>query len=147
MASAVLKSLLIGGLIFAAFDGTRSACAQQTAAQPAGDAKSPEGQPLIQAAAKRIAEYKTISSRLRVRTDLMGQPLVGSGVYAQLASSAGLLVRMELAIQAGEQATSVRQISDGRDLWEHWRMAGVERVNHIDLRAVEAAIKLSLIHI
>lgn len=99
------------------------------------------GQQLMCDAAHRTAQHVTIESRLRIRTDLMGQPLVGSGEYAQLRSSAGLLLRMELAIQAGEQATSVKQISDGRDLWEHWRMAGTERVNHVDLRRVENALK------
>lgn len=99
------------------------------------------GQQLMRAAAQRTAQHATIESRLRVRTDLMGQPLVGSGEYAQLRSSAGLLLRMELAIQAGEQAASVTQISDGRDLWEHWRMAGTERVNHVDLQRVENAVK------
>ena len=129
------------GCVVVTLGAANNANAQQAEAQPAIAAESQNGQQLVQVAAKRIAEYKTVASRLRVRTHLMGQQLVGSGEYAQLESSAGLLVRMELAIQAGEQATSVRQISDGRDLWEHWRMAGVERVNHIDLRAVEEAIK------
>jgi hypothetical protein len=73
----------------------------------------------------------------------MGQPLIGSGRYAQFKSSAGLLLRLELAIQAGEQATSVKQVSDGRDLYEHWRIAGKEQVNHVDLRRVAAAISRS----
>ena len=116
----------------------------ETASSEISEFKSPnpgDGQQLMRAAAQRTAQHVTIESQLRVRTDLMGQPLVGSGEYAQLRSSAGLLLRMELAIQAGEQATSVKQISDGRDLWEHWRMAGAERVNHIDLRRVEQALQ------
>lgn len=101
----------------------------------------PDGAELVRYAAGQIAKHPTIESRLRVRTDLMGQPLVGSGEYAQLSSSAGLLLRLELSIQAGEQATSVKQISDGRDLWEHWISGEQQRVNHIDLRRVERTVK------
>ena len=111
---------------------------------PCTEAQQPpfaNGQTLIQDAAKRTAQHITIESKLRIRTDLMGQPLVGSGEYAQLRSSSGLLLRMELAIQAGAQATSVKQISDGRDLWEHWRIGETERLNHVDIRRVDDAIK------
>lgn len=111
------------------------------AAQEPADRRLPGGQALVYRAAEKTAEHVTIESRLRVRTDLLGQPLVGSGGYAQLRSSSGLLLRMELAIQAGEQATSVKQVSDGRDLWEHWRIGETERVNHVDLRRVQAAIE------
>jgi len=104
-------------------------------------ANAPDGAELVRHATVKIAQHSTIESRLRVRTDLMGQPLVGSGEYAQLNSSAGLLLRLELSIQAGEQATSVRQISDGRDLWEHWVIGDQQRVNHIDLRRVERTVK------
>lgn len=95
---------------------------------------------LVRRAASQTAKHVTIESRLRVRTDLLGQPLVGSGEYAQLESSGGVLLRMELAIQAGEQATSVKQLSDGRHLWEHWRIGDSERVNHVDLRRVRKAL-------
>lgn len=103
----------------------------------------PSGQALLHAAARQTAEHITIESKLRVRTDLMGQPLIGSGEYAQLRSSSGLLLRLELTIQAGEQATTVRQISDGRDLWEHWRIGEAERLNHVDMRRVDDAISRS----
>lgn len=107
---------------------------------PAASGNTTSGATVVKNAVQKIAQHLTISSRLRVRTDLMGQPLVGSGEYAQLRSSAGLLLRMELAIQAGQQATSVKQISDGRDLWEHWRIGKTERLNHVDLDAVNDAV-------
>lgn len=118
-----------------------AANAPQQAPQPTS--RVPEGQALVLNAARQTAAHATIESKLRVRTDLLGQPLVGSGEYAQLRSSAGMLLRMELGIQAGEQATSVKQISDGRDLWEHWRIGTSERLNHVDLRRVAEAIKQS----
>lgn len=119
-------------------------CSTQTTqgfGQEAISSNPSDGQTLIQRAAATTAQHVTIESRLRVRTDLMGQPLVGSGGYAQLRSSVGLLLRMELAIQTGEQATSVKQVSDGRDLWEHWRIGETERLNHVDLRRVQNAVK------
>ena len=47
---------------------------------------------------------------------------------------------MELSIQAGQQTTSIKQISNGQSLWEHWRIGDKERVNHIDLRRVERTL-------
>ena len=92
------------------------------------------GQTLIRDAVRVMSEHRTIQARLRVRTDLLGQPLIGSGSYAQLASNVGPLLRLELAIQAGEQATSVKQVSDGSVMWESWRIGGSTKLNRIDLR-------------
>lgn len=99
------------------------------------------GQRVLESAIHKLEMCRTIESKMRVRTDMLGQPLVGSGTYAQLQSSGGLLLRLELAIQAGQQVTSIKQISDGRNLWEHWRIGESERVNHIDLKRVARALK------
>lgn len=103
-------------------------------------AQSGQAQFIVQEAMRRIAHYDTIEAKLRVRTDLMGQPLVGSGEYAQLKATSGLLLRLELAMQAGGQASSVKQICNGRDLWEHWRLGDNEKLHHVDLRRVEAGL-------
>ena len=110
------------------------------AAQPAGSSV-PGGAALVRQAHRVTSGHGTIESKLRVRTDLMGQPLVGSGEYAQMTSSAGLFLRMSLSIQAGNQPTSVQQFKVGRDLWEHWRIGETERINHIDLRRVDEAVQ------
>ena len=118
---------------------------QQSAASPASNSavQSPEpsGQAVMMSVVSALKRHRTVKAKLRVRTDLLGQPLVGSGSYAQLDSTGGLLLRMELAIQAGEQDTSITQVSDGRSLWEHWRIGDTERVNHIDLRRVARTLK------
>ena len=132
------KLLLLSLLALVAVESShRRAIAQQTTEQSVAES----GQQLVVAAARRLASYKTIEAKMRVRTDLLGQPLVGTGRYAQLDSSSGLLLRLELAIQAGQQTTSVKQISDGRSLWEHWRIGQNERVNHIDLKRVARSVK------
>jgi len=112
-------------------------------AAPASTAttQSVSGQALVQETARRLDSYATIESKIRVRTDLLGQPLVGSGRYAQLKSTTGLLLRMELAIQAGEQTTSIKHICNGHYLWEHWRIGESERVNKVDLRRVAETLK------
>ena len=99
------------------------------------------GQALLKHSAQVTAKHQTIQARLRVRTDLLGQPLIGSGSYAQLDSNIGPLLRLELAIQAGEQATSVKQISDGKVMWESWRIGEDTKLNRIDLRRVDAAVR------
>ena len=115
--------------------GSRAICQQQVVA-----ANIP-GQQTLLSAARKLESYQTIEAKIRVRTDLLGQPLVGTGVYAQLESTSGRLLRMELAIQAGQQTTSVKQISDGRNLWEHWQIGNSERVNHIDLGRVNRLLR------
>ena len=103
----------------------------------------PRGQQLLLDAQRRTEAHITVTSQMRVRTHLMGQALVGSGEYAQLRSSQGLLLRLELAIQAGGQATSIKQICDGRHLWDHRRVGETESLRHIDLLRVERAIAAS----
>ena len=101
------------------------------------------GQQLVLDARKRTEAHATVKSRLRVRTNLMGQPLVGSGEYAQLRASRGLLLRFELTIQAGGQSTSVKQVCDGRHLWVHRRLTETESLSHIDLLRVERALAVA----
>ena len=95
----------------------------------------------MQAAVRRSDALPSVEARLRLRTMLLGQPLLGTGQYAQLNSSAGVLLRMELAIQAGETTTSVTQVSDGKDLWEHWRLADKEHFHHVDLAHVARTLR------
>ena len=100
----------------------------------------PAGNLLVQQSARRLAAYRSVEARLRVTTEVLGQPLVGSGGYAQLASTGGLLLRLELTVQAGGRASSVKQICNGPNLWEHWRIDGQEKLHHVDLRRVEAEL-------
>lgn len=98
------------------------------------------GSALMRAVAQRMATHTTIQTKMRVRAELLGDPLVGSGRYVQWKSSKGILLRLELGIQASKQTTSVKQLSDGRTLWEHLRIGKIERVNRIDLRKVYEAV-------
>ena len=123
-----------------------SVCAQSPSPSPVETAVATQrvsGQALVQETARRLGsdDYATVEAKMRVRTDLLGQPLVGSGRYAQLKSTTGLLLRMELAIQAGQQTTSIRHICDGSSLWEHWRIGENERVNQVDLKRVAKTLK------
>ena len=107
------------------------------------EVRLPRGQQLLLDAQRRTDAHITVESQMRVRTHLMGQLLVGSGEYAQLRSSQGLLLRLELAIQAGGQATSIKQVCDGRHMWVHRRVGDTESLRHIDLLRVKRAIAAS----
>ncbi len=138
------KIALLSVLALSNFDAT--VFAQSPTAQPAANtageaSQNVSGQALVQESVRRLDGYATIESKIRVRTDLLGQPLVGSGSYAQLDSTTGLLLRMELAIQAGQQTTSIKHICDGSSLWEHWRIGENERVNQVDLKRVAKTLK------
>jgi hypothetical protein len=72
---------------------------------------------------------------------MMGQSLIASGAYAQLRCSRGSLMRLELAIQTGDQQANLTQVSDGRHLWIHRRFVGDESLVHVDLREIELVLK------
>ena len=115
--------------------------AAQTAAAPTTTVPENQlsGKELMQDAARRTAGQSTVSARIRLRANLLGQPLIGSGTYAQLRSSRGLLLRLELAVQMGDQQTSVKQVCDDRHLWIHRRWGEVDSLSRVDLRRVEQA--------
>jgi len=134
-----------GRAVRAALDGQPSPSSNASAGNSSDTSSLSRrgGQQLVIDATRRIESHVTVKSHLRVRTNLMGQPLVGSGEYAQLRSSQGLLLRLELAIQAGGQATSIKQVCDGRHLWVHRQIGDTESLSHVDLLRVERTLSTS----
>jgi len=94
---------------------------------------------LLARAAERLDVADTVQASLKTETRMFSQVLRGSGSYAQLRSTRGLLVRLELDLSEGPQLASTKLICDGRDLWIHRRMASDESLERVDLGAVEKA--------
>ena len=57
----------------------------------------------------------SISAKVRHRVDLLGQPLIGSGIYLQQGRGAERVLRLELNLQTGEQASQLQQVCDGNE--------------------------------
>jgi hypothetical protein len=71
---------------------------------------------LLAQATRRARDLPSVSAKIRLRVNLYGQQLVGTGTYLQLRSRHHKKVRLELKIQVADQVTSLQQISDGRFL-------------------------------
>ncbi|MCU0880029.1 MAG: hypothetical protein MUF06_19845 [Pirellulaceae bacterium] len=76
------------------------AAAQET--QPSG--KLPTGNEVVAAAARQVQALDGLSADLRCRIEAFGHSLAGQGSYQQLGAGPEKLLRMELKVQADDQA-------------------------------------------
>ncbi len=134
-----LSKLTLAGIAGMCLAASGSAARTATAQTSEVSENQLSGNELIQDASRRTTGQSTVKARIRLRANLFGQPLIGSGTYAQLRSSRGLLLRLELAVQMGDRQTSVKQVCDGRHLWIHRRLGEVDSLSRVDLRRVEQA--------
>ena len=82
--------------------------------------------------------HLSVEAKLRQKVQLFGEPLVGSGKYAQQGRGTEMLVRLELQMQVAGQVGSLLEVGDGRYLWRDQQMPSGRRVSRIDLRQVFA---------
>lgn len=101
------------------------------------------GQKLLESAIRTLERRRSISAEIRHSIDLFEQELVGSGVYLEERSHRGLLFRMELKIQLGDEPSSLLRVCDGRYLWMYRKLAGGESLSRIDVARVERALQES----
>ncbi len=120
------------GLLFAAL----------AMAQPAPE-RAGGGQEMVARAAVWLQKQPSISAKLRQRVHLFGQELVGTGHYLQMADGRRTLLRFEMSVQVGRQATSLQQVVDGRFLWVRRQLPEQTTVGRVDLRRLKKAISNS----
>jgi hypothetical protein len=99
-------------------------------------------QPLVRQAAASLAALESVNVKLRLRVDLFGQQLAGSGRYLQGASLSRKF-RYELKLQLGDTFSSVQQVCDGQSLWIRRQIEGPPTVARVDLAKVDAAVDFS----
>ena len=87
-----------------------------------------------------LKSRKSISARLRQKVDVLGQELVGTGLYLQQGRGDDIKVRLELNLQVSGEATSVQQIYDGMYLWLHNDLLDKTTLSRIDVRRVKDAM-------
>lgn len=95
---------------------------------------------LIAQAAHEVARFSSLDAKLRLTTNLLGQELVGSGSYYQLARDQETLLKMELKLQVANQVSSLLQVSDGRFLWVRRDLPERKSLSRIDQRRVSEAL-------
>ncbi|MCP4193281.1 MAG: hypothetical protein GY768_21935 [Planctomycetaceae bacterium] len=145
---------LTAGLLVAAFGIARGLSSENppvTAAQAipqslarTGEKNEPDGQQqagsrLIANAISRLSSHQTISAKVRHRTQIFDQRLVGSGLYLQKRAQPDPLVRFSLSVQSGERAVSLLHICDGRFLWIRENLDPPASLSRIDLRRIRHA--------
>ena len=82
----------------------------------------------------------SISARLRHKINILGQPLVGTGLYQQQGRGEEQKIRLELKVQVADQTTSMQQICDGTFLWQHQDLLDKSTLSRIDVRRVREAV-------
>lgn len=98
--------------------------------------------PALLAEAVRVAEgRRSVTARIRQRAELFGQPVIGSGSYAELRGGETPLIRLELQTQSGEEWASLVQVCDGQTFWTYEKLPRGESVSQIDVRRAMAALK------
>ncbi len=95
---------------------------------------------MVSQAAHEVAKIPTLDAKLRLTTHLLGQELVGSGSYYQLAREQETLLKMELKLQVANQVSSLLQVSDGRFLWVRRDLPERKSLSRIDQRRVSEVL-------
>ena len=113
------------------------------------DRGSQTPQNLVDDAARRVLGYRSIDSRIRLRANLLGQFLVGSGRYRQLASNQDRLARLDLEVGMDQKTAHYQEVNNGRFLWTYRLVPEIDDqesaplLERIDLRQIREALQAS----
>lgn len=93
---------------------------------------------LVDRAILAIDQYPAVFAKVRQRTRLFGQEVLGSGTYEQ-GPAASQLTRLELKLVVADQVSSLQQVCDGQFLWTRREMLGDAKLSRVELRGIEDA--------
>jgi hypothetical protein len=99
-----------------------------------------EGNLLIGQAAREVSQLPALEAKLRIQTNMLGQELMGSGSYYQLARAPETLFKLELKLQVANQVSSLLHISDGRFLWMRRDLPTHRFLGRVDQRRIAEAL-------
>lgn len=91
-------------------------------------------------AASALRQHTSVSAKMRQRSNLFGEQLIGSGSYDQLGTGDLMRFRMEMKIQVGEYVNSLQQVCDGRFFWVRTDSADDSSISRVDLERVRRAV-------
>jgi len=97
---------------------------------------------LVRHVIANLEAQSSIAARLRHRIDLLGKPLVGTGIYLQQGRGVERLLRLELDVQMSKDPGKLFQVCDGKKLWLSESIGGETKLASVDLaRLVRARPK------
>ncbi len=106
---------------------------------PTGDAPGGvNAEQLVDRAILALDQYPAVFAKVRQRTRLFGQEVLGSGAYEQGPASSQL-TRLELKLVLADQVSSLQQVCDGEYVWTRREMLGESELTRVELRGVEEA--------
>jgi hypothetical protein len=114
-----------------------SAAGGNAPANPAAESSS--GGALLRHVIESVDSQASISAKVRHRIDLLGHPLIGSGIYLQQGRGPTRALRFDLNLQTGEKPASVQQISDGKELWISEEVGSHTRLSRVDVARLARA--------
>ena len=95
-----------------------------------------QAQVLLRRSAASLASLDSASAKIRLRVDLFGQQLTGSGRYLQ-SDSMSRQFRLELKMPLGDSFSSVQHVCDGKTLWIRRQIEGPPAVSKVDLSKID----------
>ncbi len=108
--------------------------------RPHAGAAKPDVDLLIASAVTAAGAQPAASAKIRQRINLLGQQLVGTGMYWQQGKADARRFRLELKVQVAEGLTSVEQVCNGAELWVHEDLLDRSALSRIDLYRVREAL-------
>lgn len=103
------------------------------------ESSPPDGQQLIQMAARQLLNQPPLECNVRQKINLFGQELIGPGSYQQFGSGKSM-VRLELKLTVGGKVVSLQQVCDGRFFYVRQDLPNLTSLSRIDLQRVQEAI-------
>jgi hypothetical protein len=116
-----------------------STSAAREEAAPNPSAESSSGDALLRHVIAAVDSQTSISAKVRHRIDLLGHPLIGSGIYLQQGRGPTRALRFDVNLQTAGTAASTKQISDGKDLWIFEEVGSNTRLSRVDLARLARA--------
>ncbi len=101
------------------------------------------GQTILGHAILTLESRPSVAAKIRYSVDLFGQKPVGSGVYLGQRSEQGVLFRLSLRLQLGNEPSSLLHVCDGRYLWMYRKLGKAETLSRVDLARVARALEES----
>jgi hypothetical protein len=112
---------------------------QPAAAPNAAPPDSNSGDALLHHVLETVDAQPSIAAKVRHRVELLGRPLLGTGIYLQQGRGAKRRVRLDLELHMAGQAAHWRQVSDGENFWLYEELDEVKKLGWVDVSRVARA--------
>lgn len=100
-----------------------------------------DGNQLVAACVRSLAEQPSFEAKVRQRATVFGQRVTGAGFLVQMRDGERTLLRYEFKLQVADQSSSLLRVNDGTTLWLRRDMGGVKSQAYVNVRRLREAQK------